>query len=223
MLSWIQYHVLIELTRHGQCRYSELRPKDVDGNLFTYHLNGLLKDDFIEKADRTYRLTQKGLQFAGTLSLETGRTRQQPKILNAIVCKNDKNEYLFVRWHRQPNIDLVSFPHGMMHYGQKAKDMAAAELAEKAGLEADLTYRGDIYIRGFHSDKIDRHMLVHLFEAHNFRAGREKELRPEVSESFWSPLDRIPRSEFVPGFYELAITAEKHPTGAIFEDIDVAL
>ena len=222
MLSWIQYHILLELTRHATRRYSQLRPRDVEGNLFTYHLQGLMRDGLIEKTERHYQFTRKGLQFASTLSLETGKTRQQPQILNAIICQNNAQEYLMIRWRRQPALGLVSFPHGMMHYGEKASDMAAQELAEKAGLTAELIYRGDVYIRVMQDDICERHMLVHVFEARSPKAGRADELRPEVSEHFWASLDAFGAADFVPGFYEIAQLAAQQPSGAIFADISVA-
>ncbi|HXH27245.1 MAG TPA: NUDIX domain-containing protein [Candidatus Acidoferrum sp.] len=204
MTSWIQNHVLLELTRHSTRRYSQLRPRDIEGNLFLYHLGGLIKEGLVEKADNHYRLSVKGMRFAGTLSLETGKTRLQPKILTTVSCKNEQGEHLLVRWHRQPNIDLISFPHGMMHFGETAADMAATELAEKAGLVAELTFLGSASVRGWHEGVIDRHMLVHIFEGHNFQPGRQEELRPEVCESFWAKLDTIKPEQFVPGFYEIA-------------------
>jgi len=222
-LSWIQYHILLELTQHARRRYSQLRPADVEGNLFMYHLNGLMKENLVEKTDHAYRLSAKGLQFAGTLSLKTGKTRQQPKILTAIIAKNREGHYLFSRWHRQPNIDLVSFPHGMLHYGEKLADMAARELAEKAGLQAALMHRGEVYIRGVHGKVIDRHMLVHLFEAQQVEPEPQGRQRPEVSEPFWAPLDSLQPGQFVPGFYEIAALVQDQPKGNIFADLLVEI
>jgi ADP-ribose pyrophosphatase YjhB (NUDIX family) len=221
-MNWIQQHVLLELTRHTTRRYSELRPDGVEGNLFLYHLNGLTKDGLVKKTGRNYHLSTKGLRTAGLLSLETGKLRQQPKILNAIICTDDAGRYLLSRWHRQPNIGLVSFPHGMMHYGAGHLDMAARELAEKADLAARLTYRGQIYVRGFLGDEIDRHMLIHLFQATNPQHLPNSRLRPEVSEPFWEHLEAIPPGSFVPGFYELAqIVQTAKPTAHIYHDLTI--
>ncbi|HKX24049.1 MAG TPA: NUDIX domain-containing protein [Candidatus Saccharimonadales bacterium] len=221
MLSWIQYHILVELTRHSLRRYSQLRPRDVEGNLFMYHLKGLMADGLVEKADGQYQLTLKGLQFVGTLSLKTGRTRKQPKILNAIICRNKAGEYLITRWRRQPNAELVSFPHGMMHYGEPVMEMAAHELAEKAGLQAQLQYRGDVYVRGKLAGMLDRHMLVHLFEATKPEPADGAGASEEIGESFWAALDTLRPEEFVPGFYEIAKLADENPTGTIFADIEI--
>jgi len=188
-----------------------------------YHLKGLLREGLVEKAETDYRLSVKGVQFAGTLSLKTGKTRTQPKILNTVICKNDAGEYLLVRWHRQPNIGQISFPHGMMHYGHSAYDMAALELAEKAGLEADLTYRGDVYVRGMRGEVVDRHMLVHVFEAANLRPGRQSEIRPDVCEPFWAQLDSLDPKTFVPGFYEIAQIAAQPHTAPLFRELTVTV
>jgi ADP-ribose pyrophosphatase YjhB (NUDIX family) len=220
-MNWIQQHILVELTRHATRRYSQLRPDGVEGNLFSYHLDGLFKEGLIEKHDRQYQLSTKGLQYAGTLSLETGRTRLQPKILTAVICRNESGQYLMARWQRQPNTGLVSFPHGMMHFGKTTMEMAATELAEKAGLTADLSYIGEVYVRGFRGQDLDRHMLVHLFEGANLKAGRQDELRPDVAEPFWTRLEDLKPQEFVPGFYEIAQLIQKPRQNHIFAELSV--
>jgi ADP-ribose pyrophosphatase YjhB (NUDIX family) len=222
-LSWIQRYVLTELTRRSSRRYSELKPADVEGNLFMYHLKGLLNDDLIEKRDGRYTLTTRGRDSITTLSLVTGHTRKQPLILTAVVARNDAGEYLWSRWHREPNTGRISFPHGMMHYGESLTDMAALELAEKASLEAELTFRGDVYFRAMRGEKTGRHMLVHIFTASNLRPGRQNEFRPDVSEPFWAQLNSIPKGEFLPGFYEIAQLVDDQPKGPLFADITVEI
>lgn len=222
MISWIQNHILLELTRHKTRRYSELRPRDVEGNLFTYHLKELMKECFVEKHETAYRLTPTGMQFVARLSLKTGKPRVQPKLLTAVIAKNEAGEYLFIKWRRQPNIDLVSFPYGLVHFGESIATMAALELAEKAGLEADLQYKGDIYVKGMRGNEVNRHMLVHLFEANNVHPGRQNELRPDVCGCFWARIEDIPAEHFVPGFYEIAKMANniEHP---IFQEVTTEL
>jgi len=221
-LSWIQYHILVELTRHGVARYSALRPKDVEGNLFAYHLKGLLNEKLVEKTDAQYQLTVKGLQLVGTLSLDTGRMRQQPQILNAIICTNKKGEHVWSRWRREPNMDKVSFPHGMLHYGEGLLEAAAREFTEKTGMQSALTYRGDVYVRGMLSGVLDRHMLVHLFEATDAQPTEDGE-RSAHSESFWAPLESLKPEDFVPGFYEIAQLATNAGQEMVFADIIVEL
>jgi len=225
MRHWIQNHILLELTRHETRRYSQLRPRDVESNLFIYHLKDLARSGYVEKAENGYQLSAKGINFSQTLSLSTGKTRQQPKILTLVVGKNDQNEYLWVRWHRQPNSGRISFPHGMMHYGESIVDMAALELAEKAGLEADMMYLGEVYVRGIRDEKIELHMLVHIFTATNIHsASGAIATRPEVCESFWAPFDSVEPESFVPGFYEIAQLVDKNKlTGAAPKELVISL
>jgi ADP-ribose pyrophosphatase YjhB (NUDIX family) len=221
MHSWIQNHILLELTLHQTRRYSELRPRDVEGNLFMYHLKGLVQEGLVVKENQAYTLSDRGLRFIGTYSLKIGRTRQQPKILTAVVAKNENDEYLFTKWGRQPNIGQISFPHGMMHYGEGVENMAAHELAEKAGLEATFNYIGDIYVRGMQKDIVDRHMLVHIFRATNVQDGTKELMQPEIHESFWAKLEDLDRTKFVPGFFEIATIVQDHENVPLFEDIVV--
>lgn len=219
-MHWIQYHILLELVRHSHRRHSQLRPEGVEGNLFQYYLTRLLKEGMVEKNDNQYQLTVKGRQFAGTLSLQSGRPRLQPKILTAVICRNEKDEFLMTRWRREPNSGLVSFPHGMMHYGHTIAQMAEVEFAEKAGMSGTFTYRGEVAVRGYLKGVVDRHMIVHLMEALNFQADQQDRIRQELGEPFWSSVDAIPRAEWLPGFYEIAqlAVAEKK---IVFAEIDV--
>lgn len=219
-LSWIQNHILIELTRHGTRRYGDMRPRDVEGNLYAYHLKGLMNDKLIEKNDTHYQLTLKGLQLVSMLSLDTGKMRRQPQILNAIICRNEKNEYLWLRWQREPNMNMVSFPHGMMHYGEGLSEAAARELREKTALQGELAYRGDVYVRCLLSGVLDRHMLVHLFEASNVQNDTAAEISSQV-ENFWSPLETLQPADFVPGFYEIAQLVDHAGAELVFADIIV--
>jgi 8-oxo-dGTP pyrophosphatase MutT (NUDIX family) len=220
MANWIQDHILEQLIRHKTRRYTELKPRDIEGNLFMYHLKGLLREGIVEKDEKVYKLSLKGMQHVATISLRTGRVRKQPVILNVIIARNEKGEYLFSKWHRQPNTGLISFPHGMMHYGEPIFESVKRELAEKAGLEADLTYKGNVHIRVFRDKEIERHMLVQLFKADNLRAGRADELRPDVAESFWARIDDLRPEVFIPGFYELVQMAEG-ASNVLPEDIQV--
>lgn len=221
-LSWIQRHIMIELTRHSWRRYSQLCPSDVEGNVFMYHLKGLMGAGLVEKAERQYRLTPKGKQYVTTLSLVTGKARTQPMIVNALIATNEQQEYLLSRWHREPNTGLVSFPHGMMHYGASLLDMAALELAEKAGLVATISYRGEVLLRVMNQKEVIRHMLVHLFDAKDVQPGRQNEMRPDASQSFWARLSTVPKEEFMPGFWEIAQLIDKHPAEQLFADIVVS-
>lgn len=170
-----------------------------------YHLKGLLREGYVEKDEKQYKLSKKGMQYVSQLSLATRKQRKQPQILNCIVARNEKNEYLFVRWHRQPNLGLVSFPHGMMHFGESSEESVRRELAEKAALTGDVSYINTVLIRSFQGDEVDRHMLVRVFKAESLQPLEGASVRTEVSEPFWALPSSVNPDEFIPGFHELAL------------------
>lgn len=221
MRHWIQTYILEQLVRSATRRYTELKPRDVESNLFMYHLKNLVREGLIEKDEKVYTLSQKGLRYVATLSLKMGKLRKQPQILNAIIARNSQERYLFSKWHRQPNTGLISFPHGMMHYGEPLLDAAKRELAEKAGLTADMIYKGSAYIRTLANQETDRHMLVQLFEAVNIQEGRQDEYRHDVAENFWAHPEDLSPALFIPGFYEITqrVLASKYT----HQDIEVRL
>lgn len=77
-------------------------------------------------------------------------------------------------------------------------------------------------MRGLLNDEVDRHMLVHLFEATSPQPLTDPPLRPDVSEPLWEQLENLAPTEFVPGFHEIAhIVQAAEPSMPIYQDISV--
>lgn len=206
MHSWIQNQILDKLIRNEIVRYKDLKPQDVEGNLFMYHLKGLIGEKLVEKSKEGYRLTTQGLDYIRTISLDTGKLRTQPQILNAIVAIDDQGRYLMYRWNRQPNLGKLSLPHGMMHVGEKLLDSAERELSEKIGLAGNCEFSGSIYVL---SD--DDHRLVNVFRVKNIQG----DIGPDC---FWATLSEISPDDLVDGFYEIIRSIESHDPSNIFID-----
>lgn len=206
MHSWIQNQILDKLIRNETVRYRDLKPQDIEGNLFMYHLKGLIKEKLVEKCEKGYRLTAQGLEYVRTVSLGTGKVRTQPQILNAIVAIDDQGRYLMYRWDRQPNLGKVSLPHGMMHVGEELLDSAVRELSEKTGLTGNCEFSGSIYVLS----GID-HRLVNVFRVKNIQG----EIGPAC---FWAIPSEISPDDLVDGFYEIIHSIENHDPNDIFID-----
>ncbi len=58
-----QKHILTQLLKTNGARYSALRPKDVENDLFPYHLKSLLESELVIKNDGLYYLSQAGKKF----------------------------------------------------------------------------------------------------------------------------------------------------------------
>lgn len=218
--SWIQREILTKLVKNSEQKYTELKPRDVEGNLFSYHLKGLISAKLIEKQDDSYRLTAKGKELASIFSLELSNIRRQPKLVTVVICKNKDNQWLFTKWRRQPNSELISLPYGNVHYGKNAKEMAAIELAEKAGLQAEVNYLASAEILMIKNNETVRHLSAIIFEASNFSEDQSK-IRPELGESFWASPESLQKESFVPGFYELTEALRSQKTKGDFFEIKV--
>ncbi len=197
----LQQHILSRLIFQGECRYRDLKPKAVDGNLFTYHLKQLFEEGLVEKRERSYALTSDGLRYAGTLSLKSFRPRIQPKIVTMIACQNSNNEWLLYHARRQPFRRLTSFPYGKIHLGETIQEAAKRELQEKTEIEAELTHRGDAYITIYQGHDLITHMFCHIFVGTHPTG--EPTLETSVGKCGWEKINFSRKSQYTPWFFDL--------------------
>lgn len=181
----LQVHILSQLIHNPELRYSDLKPAEVEGNLFMYHLKTLMRQNLVVKGDDgLYRLTTEGQRYADNLSLKTFTPRAQPRIVTLIVVKRSDGKYLFMRRKRQPLLGKVGFPYGKVHLGESITTAARRELHEKTGLMADLKHRGDGYITIYDQAEPVSQIMFHLF----YGEDPEGELVAEtpVGSAFWA-------------------------------------
>lgn len=200
----LQQHILSQLIHHPHRRFADLKPADIESNLFMYHLRQLMRAGHLAKADNgRYQLTTEGQRFVDTLSLKTLTPRAQPRIVTLLVCRNEAGEYLFLRRKRQPLLGMVGFPYGKVHLGETIAAAAARELREKAGMSAGLVHRGDGYITIRQDGEPVSQIMFHLFYGEN-PAGRLQE-QTSAGEAFWAPTTAIDDTYMpsVPGLLRL--------------------
>lgn len=192
----IQKHILKKLSLEKNARYSDLKPKGVEGNLFVYHLKLLIKDGYVSNTKDSYRLTAEGRRFVDRVSFETFRERIQPKIVTLLVIKNAE-KYLFYRRTRSPFNGRVGFPYGKIHLEERLDEAASRELEEKTGLKLPIKHRGIVYISVHDETELVSHMLCHIFTG-SVRTRGDQSPTPK-GECFWSRFEDIPKNELIPG------------------------
>lgn len=107
----LQQHIIHQLILHPSLRYARLKPDEVEGNLFMYHLRQLMKEGLVTKrSDGQYELAAEGKLYADRLSLQSFTPRVQPKIVTLIACQNEHDEWLLYERKRQPLIGQIGFP-----------------------------------------------------------------------------------------------------------------
>ena len=161
----IQKHILDVLMYTAVARFRDLRPPRTDTNLFTYHLNVLVKAGMVGKTDAGYTLSAKGLSYVDRVSTEKKQIRTQPKIVTMLVVQNSEGDILLQQRSKQPYIDTWTLPYGKLHI-EDTSTLAAAkrEAQEKLGIDdPPLKHAGDCYIRVCDGDETLSTTLVHVF------------------------------------------------------------
>jgi ADP-ribose pyrophosphatase YjhB (NUDIX family) len=193
----LQQHILREITLGGPRRFAQLKPKQIDGNQFVYHLRALERAGYVSRTQGGYCLTAEGKRYVERVSIKEFKERIQPKIVTLAVVKNTKGEYLLYKRRRMPMRGLIGFPYGKVHLGERLEQAAHRELGEKTGLSATLKLRGHMYLTVHDEEELVTQMLCHVF------AGREPmgDLREEfpAGDSFWRRIEDVPHKELMPG------------------------
>lgn len=199
----LQQHILHQLIHNHRLRYADLKPADVEGNLFMYHLKQLIKQGLVLKCDDgRYELSAEGQAYADRLSLKTLTPRAQPRIVTLIVLQNEAGEYLLYRRKRQPLLGMIGFPYGKIHLGETVAEAANRELKEKTGLSAELTHRGDGYVTIYTAEQPISQIMFHLFIGRQPLGKLKKGTTAGVP--LWSSLSVLEPAEVMPSVYDLA-------------------
>jgi len=142
-----QASILYTLRHATRARYSELlRPTNLEGDRFKYHLATLLRKKLVFKAvDGMYELTAEGKEFANRIDESTGREIAGPKASMLLVVRSHANGatyYLAHKRTREPFRDYWGIASAPMLRGLPVRDSAARELRKQTGIVADFTVAG---------------------------------------------------------------------------------
>lgn len=163
----IQKYILEHLMYQKYARFRDMRPKNIDTNLYSYHLKLLLKAKFITKTEFGYCLDERGLEYVDRVSSQAFTIRTQPKIITMVVIRNSNGEVLLYRRNKQPYIDKWTLPYGKVHV-EDASLLAAAqrEIIDKIGVSSlPVRHVGDCYIRTSSDGSYRSSTLCHVFYA----------------------------------------------------------
>ena len=214
----LQQHILSQLINNPSLSYAQLKPPEVEGNLFMYHLRALMKRDLIVKrSDGQYELSPEGKLYADTLSLKTLTPRIQPRIVTLIACQNEAGEWLLFRRKRHPMLGWTGFPYGKIHLGETVAQAAKRELKEKTGIEAELTHQGDGYITFTEGVEPVSQVFFHLFRAINPHGTLHKS--PPSGTISWGQLENGDQ-KVMPSVPDLIKLMGAHPHDRFFCELE---
>ncbi|MBP6037741.1 MAG: NUDIX hydrolase [Candidatus Saccharimonas sp.] len=144
----IQRSILGALMTREFARFRDLKPENVDTNLFSYHLKLLQRDKYVRKTDSGYTLAEKGLQHVDRVNVDRMRLRTQPKIITMLLIQDGYGKILLQKRQKQPYINTWTLPYGKIHIADESVQAAAQrEARDKLGFDAHkVRHVGDCYI-----------------------------------------------------------------------------
>lgn len=161
----IQKYIIDVLMYTQIARFRDLRPEKTDTNLFSYHLQSLVKSGMVTKVEGGYSLSLAGLSYVDRVSTENKAIRTQPKIITMLLIQNSNGDILLQRRTKQPYINAWTLPYGKIHIDDPTIMTAAKrEAKEKLNLEDQaMNHAGDCYIRVNMDGEILSTTLAHVF------------------------------------------------------------
>lgn len=198
----LQKRIFAKLVYVDVARFSDLKPKNVESNLFMYHLKQLIKNGLVEKRTGGYSLSPAGKAFADRLSLSDFTYRIQPKVITILAVKRTDGQWLMLERMHQPYIGKIGFPSGKVHFGEQIKAAAQRELQEKAGFTTRLAYRGQIEYRFYEGETVISHIIGHVFYG-TVNASVIKEQLTRSGKTFWADPAKLSKKSFIKGYGEI--------------------
>lgn len=143
----LQRQMLHTLIKYDAARFADLRPKTIDSNVVTYHLQQLMKQGLIEKKDGHYYVTAQGKIAGTTVTLTKSEQLAQAHTVFFIAAQNTDGAWLLRKRLFHPMLNKSGFVHGEPVAGQAISETAGEVFTEKTGLTAEsFQPRGSGYI-----------------------------------------------------------------------------
>lgn len=121
------------------------RATDLTSDHFNFHIKKLMDEGYIEKADKLYRLSRKGKEYANRMDTDENEIEKQPKVSVVIVLERinarGQRESLYQQRLKNPYYGFWGRLGGKMRWGESIVEAARRELLEESGLEADFEYK----------------------------------------------------------------------------------
>lgn len=136
----IQMLILRELLFKPNSTFTKLNIQGLTSDHFSYHINTLIKDKYVEKKNGKYSLTPKGKEYANQMDTDEALIEKQPKIAVIIVGIKEEGgikKLLIQERTKEPYYGYRGFITGKIRFGEKVLETAQRELLEETGLTSE--------------------------------------------------------------------------------------
>ncbi len=192
----LQQHILYALATNERLRYARLKPEEVEGNSFMYHLRALTKQGYIAHTDEWYHLTPAGQLYVDKVSLKTFRPPLQPKIVLLMLAQNEAGETLLFQRNRHPLINKIGLPYGKLHSNETIYEAAARELRKKTGYEASFNYHSSGTMKIHEDGELTSYILYIIITLSDLK-GEIREMATG-GKPFWAQAEDVDPTLLIP-------------------------
>lgn len=180
----IQKKILYQLVTNPTARFADLRPKDMDSNIFTYHLKQLMAGKFVIKnEDGTYALTPLGRVAGINVTLDKKEMLEQAHSVLLMCLRTEKEGWLLRKRLAHPMFHKVGFVHGEPVATEPAVETANKTFLARTGLTVKFKPAGSGYVRLFSGEDLESFTHFTLFTASEYNGQIETTLRN--GENYW--------------------------------------
>lgn len=204
----IQRDILYKLVTSPTARFAELKPKDIDGNIFTYHLRQLIKNKYVEKSeDGSYHLTSLGKNIGINIRLKSKELLEQAHSIFLLIIRNEKGEWLLRKRLAHPMYGKYGFVHGEPEARKSIYEAANDALGQRTGLSAEFKPIGHGYITFLLDDEVESFTHCTFLEAYNLSG----ELIPVTGngENTWLPEPDFASEDMIPSMTDIVEALRK--------------
>jgi 8-oxo-dGTP pyrophosphatase MutT (NUDIX family) len=170
----------------GSLRYRDMRPADIENDLYNYHLQYLTRQGLIDKRAGKYRLNETGKKHL----IELNPYHESNRFKMASLCLALKDgQALYQQRIRQPFAGQFGLIGGGIQRGETAVAAAKRRLFEEAGLHTGFTLLGLLRKMRFDSEgQLYTDILFHVCVAHD--PSGELVAKNEFGRQLWLPVSK---------------------------------
>jgi hypothetical protein len=198
MLHHIQKSIMDKLSTAETKRYGELKPAELDGNVFGYHLKNLLTEKYINKdEDGAYTLTPIGKDYI--VHRYEDATLQAHSIFLIAIRKGDK--WLMRERLVQPLLGMSGFIHGEPVANENIIVTANNRLLDKTGLSIPLNIFSSGLIKMSANNTVESfsHAIILIGETNDDFTITDD----ATGRQFWQSTDDLSDSSILPSCVDL--------------------
>lgn len=194
----IQNHILSSLKNADKLKYSDLQTPGVQNDLFNYHLQFLVKKEYVHRSEDGYSLADKGIKHVADPDV----LDEQQKIASlfkinviTIVSRIEKGRIQILSQLRNshPSFGKIGVMGGIVRKEEALTDAATRKLKAETGLDATLRLIG-IERRIMYIDKkLFSDVIFPITYTDTFSG--ELEVETSFGRNFWVDIDEAIKNE----------------------------